>query len=130
MKSLSAKLGARFNLWWVGLWAANVVALAALLAVGVSTVAWASAFLVLFMLPELVGLRVRGDSLPPLTYVMRRYVPRWVPDAVTWGVAGWMFVAWVLAGVAEHPVIVAAMILGTAGWLTNHWDVTYDGSGE
>lgn len=120
----------RFSRAWIGLWAANVVALTGLLAAGVSPRAWASAFVVLFLLPEMVGLRVRGDSLPPLTYAVRRYVPRWVPSAVTWAVAGWMAGAWVLDHRAVHPVLVLVIVFGMAGWLTNHWDVTYDGPGE
>ena len=123
-------MGVRFNRWWIALWAANVAALTALLVAGVSPLAWAAAFIVLFMLPEMVGLRKREDALPPLTYAVRRYSPRWIPDAVTWGVAAWMFAAWVLSGATLHPVFVSVAIFGTAGWLTNHWDVTYDGPGE
>lgn len=122
---------ASFNLWWVALWLANVIGLTALLAFGVSPKAWSAAFLVLFLLPEMIGLLHRGDRLPPLTYAIRRYVPRWVPSAVTFGVGGWMAYAW-LAGKhrAVHPVLVAAAIAAMVGWLTNHWDVTYDGPGE
>lgn len=131
-KTLTATLGTRFNQYWVALWAINCVILVSMLYAGVSPMAWFTAFVVLFLLPEMIGLRRRGDSLPPLTYTIRRYVPRWVPSAVTWGVAAWMAWVWCLGpeASAEHPLLVFIAIIGTAGWLTNHWDVTYDGLGE
>jgi hypothetical protein len=88
----------------------------------------------LFMIPEMIGLIRREDSLPPLTYTVRRYLPRWIPTAVTWAVAAWMFYVWCIPvdGMtqAQHPLLAAIAIFGVAGWLTNHWDVTYDGPPE
>lgn len=131
--------GHTFNRWWIALWVVNTLALLGYFASGASPLAWTTAALVLFLLPEMIGVRVRGDSLPPLTYAVRRYVKRWIPDAATWGLAGWMAYAWCLPHwdgtawlppQAEHPLLVFSLILGVAGWLTNHWDVTYDGAGE
>jgi uncharacterized membrane protein YiaA len=123
-----------FNKFWVALWAGNVAILLALFAGGISPLGWFAAFVVLFLVPEMIGVRVRGDSLPPLTYATRRYVKRWVPDAVTWAVGAWMAYAWCIPvdGVtkAQHPLAVFVAIFTMCGWLTNHWDVTYDGFGE
>lgn len=129
-----ADLGTQFNKWWVVMWAISCAALLAMLYEGVTPEQWATSALILFLLPELLGLVHRGDSLPPLTYTVRRYVPRWVPVAITWGIAAWMFYVWCIPvdgmTMAAHPLIVAIAIFGVAGWLTNHWDVTYDGPGE
>lgn len=107
---------------WVGMWVACVVALA-VLAPLVSLHVWVASFAVLFLLPELIGLRRRRDMLPPLTYVTRRYVPRWVPTALTFAAGAWLALLWPV------PLFLVADA-GMVGWLTNHWDVTYDGPGE
>lgn len=39
--------------------------------------AWLLAVLGIFALLEWWGLRKEGDEYPPLTYVIRRYVPAW-----------------------------------------------------
>lgn len=125
-------MAAHFNRYWVGLWAFNVVALAALAQV-LRPGAWAAAFTALFLLPEMVGLRQRGDEYPPLTYVVRRYVPRWVPDFVTFAIGAWVGGLWLGIGGqsrTEHPMVVLVTVASFVGWLTNHWSVTYAGPGE
>lgn len=87
---------------------------------------WAAAVLVLFGVPEAIGVRRRGDRLPPLTYVVRRYAPRWIVVPVVWAFAGAAGGSWF--GFV-HPWRLAALF-ALVGWLTNHFDVTYDGPGE
>jgi hypothetical protein len=116
----------RWSPLWIALWVVNCAALAALLVAGAAAKTWAAAFLAMFLVPELVGLRRHGDGLPPLTYVVCRYVPRWIPTAVTFAVGAWMAFAWLPSPKTEHPLLVAVVIAGMVGWLTNHWDVTYD----
>lgn len=133
--TLKARLyEAHFNRFWVMMWAVNVTALLALFAIGTPPATWTTAFVVLFLLPEMIGAWRRGDSLPPLTYAVRRYVPRWVPDAVTGMVGTWMAWIWLVprneVSAAHHPLLVAIIIAGFVFWLINHWDVTYDGPGE
>lgn len=118
-------LGARFNRWWVIMWAASVVALVALVAYGASPGAWLAAAVFLFFIPEGVGLIRRGDGLPPLTMTVRRYVPRWAVLPAVWGIAALALVTW--SPLPRWGVVAIAVV---AGWLTNHFDVTFDGPGE
>ena len=110
----------RWNPLWVFLWVCNVVALAVLAPV-VPLRTWASLFAGLFLVPEMIGLVRHQDSLPPLTYVVRRYLPRWLPDLLTFAAGAWL--AWLWRADVPAPQIAVA---GMVGWLTNHWDVTYD----
>ena len=112
----------RWSRWWVLLWTLNVLFLAVYAAYA-SAGAWFSAFLVTFLLPEMVGLRRHRDGLPPLTYVVRRYVPRWVPTAVTFGAGAFLICEW--WGVTGARELEAVGVATMIGWLTNHWDVTY-----
>lgn len=112
-----------FSPAWVVLWVWNVAALAVYAALHFPPRDFAASLLVGFLLPEMVGLRRHRDALPPLTYVVRRYVPRWVPTAVTFGVGAWM--AFAFLPVVEHPAVVGSAIAGLVGWLDNHWAVTY-----
>jgi hypothetical protein len=41
-------------------------------------VAWAATSLGVFAILEWWGLRKAGDEYPPLTHVIRKYVPRWL----------------------------------------------------
>lgn len=113
----------RWNKAWLWLWVfctVELVALAHFLTPG----AWLAAFFALFLAPELVGLRIHQDTLPPLTYAVRRYLPRWIPTAATFAGGAWLAMLWVPT--AKHPAVVAVVIATFVGWLTNHWDVTYD----
>jgi hypothetical protein len=110
--------------WWVALWVACILALVGLEVLGVSPLTWGTWFLGLFLLPELIGLRRHRDALPPLTFVTRRYVPRWVPTAVTFACGAWLAASWWQRAV--HPMLAVIVVAGFVGWLTNHWDVTYD----
>lgn len=107
----------RWSRTYVVMWVVNIIALL-VLAFVMDVEHWLAAFGVLFLLPELVALRRHRDGLPPLTYVTRRYLPRWMPDALTF--AGGALLA-ILYPVDWFWVIDAGMV----GWLTNHWDVTY-----
>lgn len=124
---MDTTLRAKFNPYWVALWAVNTLALA-VLAPRLTPGAWVAAFSVLFLLPEMIGLVHRGDSLPPLTYAVRRYLPRWMPDMVTFAAGAW--VAWLWIPIAVHPLVCAVSVAGFVGWLTNHWSRTYEGPGE
>lgn len=103
--------------WWTLLWGINVLALL-VLAFHMDVEHWIATFMALFMLPELVGLRRHRDSLPPLTYVTRRYLPRWLPDLLT-------FAGGALLAVLYPTPWFWILDAGLVGWLTNHWDVTY-----
>lgn len=121
-------MGARFNGWWVAMWVASCAVLLAMFVGGCSPAAFVTAMVVLFGVPEAIGLVHRGDSLPPLTYTVRRFVPRFAPDIMTVAIGAWMAAVWIPT--AHHRALVALAIGGTVGFLLNHWDVTYDGPGE
>jgi hypothetical protein len=52
-------------------------------------IAWALGTLGVFALLEWRGLRREGDEHPPLTHVIRRYVPAWLFFAGFGGFAVW-----------------------------------------
>lgn len=110
--------------WYVAMWVINVAVLLGLFAYGVTPTEWSSAALALFLAPELVGLRSNIDALPPLTHVVRLWVPRWLTYTVTGATGAWMAVAW--WGKAVHPLIVEVVIAGTVFWLVEHWREAYD----
>lgn len=113
---------------YVGLWIVAVGILLGALVAGVGPLRWATAALLLFLLPELIGLRRDDDSLPPLTHVVRLWVPRWLIQALSLAAAVWMAVAWWPK--AEHPLIMVVCVAGIYGWLQDHWDTVYDEWGK
>jgi hypothetical protein len=110
--------------WYVALWVLSVLALLGLFAYGATPTQWSTAFVVLFLVPELVGLRTESDALPPLTHVVRLWSPRWLTYAATGALGAWMAVAWF--EVAVHPLIVEVIISGMVFWLVEHWREAYD----
>lgn len=88
----------------------------------VSFKTWTIAAGGLFAVFEAIGLRRHHDRLPPLTFITRRYVPRWLTFVVIGagvGVAGGYWFGF------AHPLALGAL-LGLHGWLMNHFTVTYD----
>lgn len=51
---------------------------------------WAALAALGFAVLEFLGLRREGDAWPPLTYVIRRYVPAWLLFAAGGGLVGWL----------------------------------------
>jgi hypothetical protein len=107
----------------VWLWGWGVVAVA--LIVSIQFVAfkwWAFATLVGFGAMEGVGLLRPHDPYPPLTQVIREYVPRWVAFSLIYGIVGGAGATWFKV---RHPLRVA-LLVGLLGWFTAHFDVTFD----
>lgn len=52
--------------------------------------AWAGLTLAFFAVLETIGLRRKGDAWPPLTYVIRRYLPAWLFFAGLGALVGWL----------------------------------------
>jgi hypothetical protein len=85
---------------------------------------WSMLAAVLFGVPEAIGLMRHRDSLPPLTYVIQRYVPRWLAFPLLRGLL-WAGAAWWMG--LRPEVCLAVGVTGAAdGWISNHFDVTYD----
>lgn len=111
----------RWARWWLYLW--GVVAIGLLVALFfVPFRWWVIAAALGFGIMEGIGLARHGDPYPPLTYVIRAYVPRWVAFATIYAITGAGGAVWL--GV-RRPWRVAAVV-ALLGWLTSHFDVTYD----
>ena len=116
-----------YSRWWIVLWAVNVAVLVAMLAAGAEPAEWLSAAVVLFGVPEFIGLRVQRDKLPPLTQAIRHYVPRWVIFPVIGASCAWAVIAW---WSRPHHVGITILIAGIAAWGHDHFDVTFDNAPE
>jgi hypothetical protein len=112
-----------YSRWWIVLWAANVLALVGLLAYGVTPAAWLSAAVLLFGVPEAIGLRKNKDKLPPLTQAIRHYLPRWVIFPVIGASCAWAVIAW---WSRPHHVLITVVIVAIAFWGHDHFDQTFD----
>jgi len=120
-------MGARFNRWWLLLWTVNTAAMGGLLLARIRPLHFVFAAVPLFLVPEAIGLRRRGDSLPPLTYAVRRYVPRWLVSPSIFALAAYAAISW---WGSPYRTLVECADAFCAAWLMNHFDVTYDGPGE
>lgn len=83
---------------------------------------WSICAAALFGLPEAFGVWRRGDRLPPLTFAIRRYVPRWLTFTLINGLVFGAAAYWLGMPHAERFVGLGAL----QGWLSNHFTVTYD----
>lgn len=110
-----------YNPWWVAMW----VAVSAYLLVSLFLLpfeVWSLHALLGFGVPELVGISVKRDPFPPLTYVVRRYVPRWLTFTLVYGFFGAAGANWFGF---RHPVRMG-LLFALLGWASNHFTVTYD----
>ena len=87
---------------------------------------WCTAAAVGFGIPEAVGVWRKNDRYPPLTYIIRRYAPRWFAFPLIYGLFGAVASYW-LGG--PHPFRMGSLF-AVLGWLTNHFTVTYEEAGE
>lgn len=109
--------------WWLWLWGGVALALIALIFV-LSFKWWSMAALAGFGSMEAMGLVSRNDEYPPLTHVIRRFVPRWVAFTAIYGVTGAAGAVWLeLSDPARLGLLFALL-----GWFTTHFDVAFDES--
>ena len=104
--------------WWVVMWAV-LAAVLAVLALVLPLRWWMLTAGIGFGVPEWYGLRVRDDAYPPLTSVIRRYLSRW--QALTL-----MYTLGFLAARSWDSVWAWAVVGGVLGFVTSHFDLTYD----
>lgn len=107
----------RWSRPFVLMWAVNCLALA-VMAFFLDLPHWLGTFGLLFFVPEMIGLLRHKDSLPPLTFVVRRYLPQWLPTALTFGFGAMLATLW-------HSPLFWIGDAAMCGWLTEHWAVTY-----
>jgi len=74
-----------------------------------------------FLVPELISLIKRDDSLPPLTHTIRHFLPDWLAFPLIYFSLGAVGANWL--GFSQ-PVRIGAL-MGLLGWLTDHFTVTY-----
>lgn len=120
----AARRGARipenWNRWWLVMWlvtAPTLVVSAFYLPFWI----WVAATVVGFLVPEMISLVKKDDSLPPLTHTIRHFLPGWLAFPLIYFSLGAVGANWL--GFAR-PVRIGAL-MGLLGWLTDHFTVTY-----
>lgn len=83
---------------------------------------WAIAAFVLFAPFEFIGLRYRNPKYPPLTDVIRVYVPQYACLALIWGLGAAAASKW---GVVFTDTISIALFFAAMGWVTVHFLTKY-----
>ena len=108
--------------WWV--WLFGVVAVGLLLAVCFAAPfeLWAPIALVTFGTMEGYGLSSTNDAYPPLTQITRKWCPRWFTFLLIFGFVGLAGGTWFHFQRRWWLAALGALL----GWLTAHFDVTYD----
>ena len=107
--------------WWIWLWGVVAVALVAVVFF-IPFKWWAVAALAGFGTMETTGLLRQNDPYPPLTEVIRDYVPRWVAFSLIYGCTAGAGATWFKF---RHPLRLA-LLVALLGWFTAHFDVTFD----
>ncbi len=90
----SVSVPEQWNRWWLAMWAVVSVGLL----VGVFFVpfwpVWLIAAAVFFLIPELISVSVKNDSLPPLTHTVRHFLPNWLAFPLIYGLRGSIGATW------------------------------------
>jgi len=113
----------RWAAWWVTVFVGVTTGLLVWMALRATFLWWALSAAFVWLPMELFGaFRSPVDAYPPLTQITREYVPRWVTFALIYGAVGLGGGTWF--GFRHRWWLAALGIL--LGWLTTHFDVTYD----
>lgn len=104
--------------WFLMLWGVVGVGMITLFFLGVLPVlTWTALAVGAFFIMETIGMLHSDDGYPPLTNAIGRFCPRWVTYTLLYFLIGW-----VMFGDVRR-----AGLMGGLGWLTSHFDLTYDG---
>lgn len=107
--------------WWLWLW--GIVAVGLIASIFLMPFKWwAVAAVAGFGSMEAIGLLRPHDPYPPLTHVIRRFLPRWVAFTLIYGFTGAAGGFWLGFARPEHLGLLFALL----GWFTSHFDVTFD----
>jgi hypothetical protein len=107
--------------WWLWLWGTVAIGLLVLLRF-LAFKWWAIAAGAGFGTMEAIGLIHDDDPYPPLTHVIREYVPRWIAFSAIYGITGGAAAKWF----HFHNALGLAAVVGLIGWFNAHFDVTFD----
>lgn len=116
----NTRVPATWNTTWVLMWAA----LSALLLIAAFQVlfrTWLVLAVLFFGIPEVVGISVKKDALPPLTHCIRHFLPNFAAFPLIYGLLGAIGAKWLQF---PHPWHVGGLF-ALLGWLTDHFEVTY-----
>ena len=119
----TGKIPGNWNRLWLLMWAVTAPALV-VSAFHLSFWTWVAAAFVGFLVPELISLVKKDDSLPPLTHTIRHFLPNWVAFPLIYFSLGSVGANWLDF---PQPLRIGAL-MGLLGWLTDHFTVTYAGS--
>ena len=108
--------------WWVWAWGVVAVGLLAMIAARVPFYIWLPITAGTFGPMEGYGLSRSEDPYPPLTQVVREYVPRWLAFSLIYGAVGLGGGTWFHFAHRWWLAALGALL----GWLTAHFDATYD----
>lgn len=114
------RIPANWSRWWVRMW----IVTAPLVLVSAFYVAfrlWVPVALIGFLVPEIISIRKQSDSLPPLTHMIRHFLPDWLAFPLIYFSLGSVGAHWLNF---QRPAAIGALI-GPLGWLTDHFTVTY-----
>lgn len=109
-----------WNNWWLAMW---VVVSPALIvsAFFVDVLVWVPAAILGFLLPEMISIIRKDDSLPPLTHTIRHFLKNFIAFPLIYFSLGSVGAHWL--GFA-HPLRLGAL-MGLLGWLTDHFSMSY-----
>lgn len=85
---------------------------------------WFVVFLAFFFVPEMVAIREPHDDRPPLTQVIRHFVPDDLAFPLLWGLPGAGAGRW-LGLLPWWRFFFCGVVTGLLGWFTTHFTVTY-----
>ncbi len=109
-----------WNKQWVAMWLVG-----APLVVGSAFVlpflAWLAVAVVGFLVPEMISISKKDDSLPPLTHTIRHFLPNWVAFPLIYFALGAVGAHWLEF---SRPFEIG-LLMGLLGWLTDHFTLTY-----
>jgi len=108
--------------WWVWLWGAVAVVLLVSVWFRTPVMIWSIVTAVVFGAMEGYGLSHAEDGFPPLTQVIREYVPRWLAFSLIYACAGMAAGTWFRV----HDRAGLAVLVGLVGWFTAHFDTAFD----
>lgn len=119
-----------WSIWWLVMWVVTTpiwVAVAFIYPISEEGRWWIAptAFLVLFLVPEIYSIRRRDDRYPPLTHTIRHFIPTDLAFPLIYFAVGAVGGRWFAFPVARFLGLGAMFAI--LGWLTIHFTLAYIG---